>query len=98
VTTAPPLTKPREHYESEVEWLRAQVQILEIWRDDCLQTLLETGHFAGIQQRRIEELETALRKTRNSAWDIYYGSRSVLNAPIEEPDTAPPKPKKKAGS
>jgi hypothetical protein len=96
VTTAPLLTKPRSEYASELDWLRAQVDMLSIWRDDALETLAESDRMIGAQQLRIEQLETALRKTRNSAWDIYFGSHGVLHDPLEESDTAAPKPKKKA--
>jgi hypothetical protein len=57
----------------------------------------ENERLIGAQQRRIEELEVALRKTRNSAWDIYFGTRTVLHDPLmEEPKPEDrKKPKKK---
>lgn len=94
--TAPSITKPRSQYASEIDWRRAQVEMLEIWREEALACLIEDSQTINAQQQRIKQLEGALRKTRNSAWDIYYGTSGMLNDPIEEPDTAPPKPKKKA--
>jgi hypothetical protein len=96
MTTAPSITKPRSEYASELDWLRAQVDMLSIWRDDALETLAESDRMIGAQQRRIEEIEVALRKTRNSAWDIYFGTRTVLHDPLmEEPKPEDRKKSKK---
>jgi hypothetical protein len=96
MTPAPPLTNAREAYFCELDWRRAQVEILEIWRENALEVLAEDEALILAQKQRIDELENALRKNCNSAWDIYYGTNGLLNDPYDEPDGEPKKLKKKA--
>jgi hypothetical protein len=63
-------------------------EIEKIWKAEAIERMADDERCIGMLRARIEELEDALRKNRNTAWAIYYGSGVMLRV-IDEPDAKP---------